>query len=64
MSLTAKAHLACCYAGLKKKEGWHSESSFSSVCHLEPCDWRWQGEGATKPMTESGSEKEGDSSGH
>lgn len=29
-----------------------------------PCDWRWQGDGDTKPMTESCGEKEGVSSGH
>lgn len=27
------------------------------MCHPEPCDWRWQGDGATKPMTESCSEE-------
>lgn len=34
------------------------------MCHSEPCDWRWQGEGATKPVTESRGEEEGGSSGH
>lgn len=30
----------------------------SSVRHSELCDWRWQGEGATKPTNESGGEKD------
>lgn len=43
--------------------GAASGPTSSSVCHSGHCDWRWQGEGATKPMSESGGEEEGVCSG-